>query len=252
MKSFIKTSLIVMAIASLVGCSGVTSEIKEHPYSIDNVSLSPLPDESGVSLDEFNKAASNVTKHEGGYIFEYYYQFHETLVGSWALATDINNNPLPDGSDIYGAASITGESTNGKSMHEVEKKNDSNLPSLTMRNYVSIIQPNNLSSCEILRDSFANKEQYEDKFFLNPLRMCFKYAYTKVGYVEGYYYETCEWDFIFREDGFIKICIFKKTIEVDGIVAVPTDPREPEPEPVYCKGTHTFIYKLEADYTFNE
>lgn len=252
MKHLVKYSALLVAVISLTACEVTVEKKAEHEYSIDHVTIVSLPEEPGVSLDEFNKAASNVTKHEGGYQFEHYYQFHETLVGSWPLATDINNNPLPDGTDIYGAASLTGESTNGKSAHEVERKNDSNLPSLTMRNYVSIIQPNSLSSCEMLRDSFANKEQYEDKFFLNPLRMYFKYAYTKVGYVEGYYCETCEWDFIFREDGFMKICIFKKTIEVDGIVTVPTDPREPEPEPVYCKGTHTFIYKLEADYTFNE
>ena len=249
MKSFIKTSLIMMAIASLVGCGEVTKETKYHPYSINQVVLSPLPDESGVSKDEFDKVANTIAKNNSNYECEFYFQCHETLVGSYVYAMDRDGNPLPDGADLYGAASLTFENKN-KSYGLLEEKNISNLPTMMMHNTCNFILPTYLDDWFVLFDSYSSYEGYEMKFFLSPLRTYVRYNTTKMSGVDGSYNRLVEWDVTFREDGFMKTCVYKWTVEVDAMVTVTKDYRS-EP-PVYNKGTHVLVNKLEASYTFKE
>ena len=249
MKSFIKSSLAIIAIASLVGCGEVTKETKYHPYSINQVVLSALPDESGVGKDEFDKAISTIVKTDNDYECEFYFQCHETLVGSYANALDKEGNLLPDGADLYGAASLTFEKKN-KSSRLLEEKNISNLPTMMMRNTCSFILPTDLDGWFVLFDSYSSYEGYEMKLFLSPLRTYVRYNTTKMSGVDGSYNKIVEWDVTFREDGFMSIFVYKSTEEVDGMVTVTKDYRS-EP-PVYNKGTHVLVNKLEASYTFKE
>ena len=121
---------------------------------------------------------------------------------------------------------------------------------MMMHNMCSFILPTDLYSWFVLFDSYSSYEGYEMKLFLSPLRTYVRYNTTKMSGVDGFYNQLVEWDVTLGEDGFMKTCVYKSTVEIDAMVTIVNDYRS-EP-PVYNKGTHVFIKKLEANFTLND
>ena len=214
MKPLSKYFFTLITSLSLVACgSNNTSIIVE-----------PLPEGLGVGVDAFDAEANANKKKYDTYSATYKYQYHETLEGTWPLAKDINTNLLPDGSDLYGTATIETETKNG-GMKIVSQERDK-LPSWTMVGHASAFFPIDIEGWKNYNEGCKTNKttvDFEEKYFINPLRMYFKYSEKESFMVEGSYLYTIEWDVTFRKDGYIDTTICKETTVVDGVVTATAD-----------------------------
>ncbi len=252
MKSLIKYSLVLLAAFSLGAC-GVNENTNTSSKSISTISVSSLPEGSGVSREAFDSEANKITEYKTAKKITFNFEFHETLSGSWYMATDNKGNRLPDGTDIYATSQNVFNLTD-KGGYEVENKGG-DLPTNAMNTYTAGLHPNTLkqwiSNCNSDKQSHEKNPDYmpgyEEKFFLNPLRMYYKITTARVGdgtTVDGTYSCIEEYDATFRNDGYVDTFTYKKTLEVDGSVRRGMESAE------QVKCTHTLLEKCTMQYTF--
>lgn len=252
MKSLIKYSLVLLAAFSLGAC-GVNESTSTSSTSISTISVSSLPEGSGVSCEVFDSEANKIAEYNTPKKINLSFEFHETLSGSWYMATDNKGNRLPDGTDIYVTSQNVFNLTD-KGGYEVENKGG-DLPTNAMNTYTAGLHPNTLkqwiSNCNSDKQSHEKNPDYmpgyEEKFFLNPLRMYYKITTARVGdgtTVDGTYSCIEEYDVIFRNDGYVDTFTYKKTLEVDGSVRQGMESAE------QVKCTYKLLEKCTMQYTF--
>ena len=254
MKSLIKYSLVLLAAFSLGACGVAENTTSNVSYgNISTIYPNSFLIGSEVSREAFDSEANKIAEYNTPKKINLSFEFHETLSGSWYMATDNKGNRLPDGTDIYATSQNVFNLTD-KGGYEVENKGG-DLPTNAMNTYTAGLHTNTLkqwiSNCKSDKQSHEKNPDYmpgyEEKFFLNPLRMYYKITTARVGdgtTIDGTYSHVEEFDITFREDGYVDTFFYKEILEVDGTLRQGMESIE------QVKCTYTMIEKCTVQYTF--
>ena len=243
MKSMIKYCFVLLSAFSLVACNANKS---------GEIVIKSLSEGPGVSAEAFNEESNKITEYKRYAKLVANCECRETLVGSWFIAKDKDNNLLPDGTDIYAKAKIIG-TTVEKSGIKTEK--EGNFPTFCTDQYSSVVLIDRMRNWVDLFNSWKEEVDQENnprnfdidnKYYFNPSRMYLKMSTHVIPYdvqFEGDHVRTETFDITFREDGYVDTIVNIITTVADGVIN--KDAKE-----THYKCTHTVVEKAKLEYTF--
>ena len=248
MKNISKLLTLLSAFTLMIACSN-TAESSSFVFSSAPISSSEFIEGSGVSLEAFTNEVNKLDDIPKPKRVIYNYEIHETLIGTWYLATNTHGQRLADGTDVTTTATLTVETgaSNPKPVGEISTN--------AMRNLIAetpISIKNWLNYQKQCRDAAQNDQtgrvnNFQEKFAINPLKTYMLESLTRVGdgtTVDGQYSNVQEFCRTFNSNGNVDKFTFKEVTEVDGAVRQNGDRLE------NMKGKWVIDLKCTVQYSF--
>ena len=226
MRNVPKLLALLSAIVLATGCSNNnnadSSSSVSSNTSITSESSSAFVEGEGISLENFTNEVNKLGEIPTPTRIIYNYEIHETLTGTWYLATDTNGKRLADGTDVTVTATLTVE-TGVSNPQPVGEISTNAMRNLVVESPVKITewmsyQKQNREASQQTNTSLNN---FQEKFAINPLKMYMLASYSRVGdgtTIDGQYSNVQEFCRTFNSDGNVKEFTYKEVTEVDGVV----------------------------------
>ena len=253
MKNISKLLTLLSIIVLATGCSNNNNADSSNSVSSDasitSESSSAFIEGEGLSLENFTNEVNKLGEIPTPTRVIYHYEIHETLIGTWYLATDTHGQRLADGTDVTTTATLTVETgaSNPKPVGEISTNAMRKLITDTPISIKSWMNYQKQCRDDAQNDQTGRVNNFQEKFAINPLKTYMLANQARVGdgtTVDGQYSNVQEFCRTFNSDGNVKEFTFKEVTEVDGAV------RENGEKPENMKGKWVVDLTCTVQYSF--